>query len=213
MTWLLLVRLLVKLLVDFSNDRIGGAPGLRASNPSIAALLGAFVFPLGFVLIILTNSELATSNMFVMVCLSLPTRTLMPTRILLTDSVYQAYSTAQRRTSIWALTRNWVVSYIFNLAGALFFAGFLAWWSDLLSSDAQKNFAVAGAEERINLASYWSTNFLRGVGCNWLVGLAFFLSIQSKEQVSKIYSIWIPIWAFVGLGLAYLLEYHLSELM
>jgi hypothetical protein len=46
----------------------GGAPGLRASNPSIATLLAAFVFPLGFVLVILTNTELATSNMFIMVC-------------------------------------------------------------------------------------------------------------------------------------------------
>jgi hypothetical protein len=61
-------------------------------------------------------------------------------------------------------------------------------------------YSVASAEGRVNLPSYWSTNFLRGVGCNWLVGLAFFLAIQSKEQVSQIYSVWIPIWAFVGLG-------------
>lgn len=106
----------------------------------------------------------------------------------------------QRRTSIWALLRNWAVSYIFNLAGCLFFAGFLTWWSDTLSSDSQKMYSVASVEGRVNLPSYWSTNFLRGVGCNWLVGLAFFLAIQPKDQVSKIYSIWIPIWAFVGLG-------------
>jgi formate/nitrite transporter FocA (FNT family) len=64
-------------------------------------------------------------------------------------------------------------------------------------------YAVIGAQGRVNVASYWSTNFLRGVGCNWLVGLAYFLAVESKDQVSKIYSIWIPIWAFVGLGFVY----------
>jgi len=46
------------------------------------------------------------------------------------------------------------VSYIFNLAGCLFFAGFLAWWSDSLSSDAQKMYAVASDEGIVNLPSY-----------------------------------------------------------
>jgi formate/nitrite transporter FocA (FNT family) len=46
----------------------GGSPGLRQSNPALATLISAFVFPVGFVLIILTNVELCTSNMFVMVC-------------------------------------------------------------------------------------------------------------------------------------------------
>lgn len=39
-----------------------GSPGLRESNPAIATMLGGFLFPIGFVFIILTNMELATSN-------------------------------------------------------------------------------------------------------------------------------------------------------
>lgn len=45
----------------------GGATGLRENNPSIATLIAAFTFPIGFVLVILTNTELVTSNMFIMV--------------------------------------------------------------------------------------------------------------------------------------------------
>lgn len=155
----------------------GGATGLRASNPSLVTLIAAFTFPIGFVLVILTNVELVTSNMFVMM-----------------------YTTLQRKTTVYDLARNWVVAYIFNIAGALFFAGFLTYWSNTLSTDAETAYAVTQAEGRINLASYWSVNFLRGVGCNWLVGLAFFLATASTEYVSKIYSIWIPIWCFVALG-------------
>lgn len=44
------------------------------------------------------------------------------------------------------------------------------------------------------------SEFSPRVGCNWLVGMAMFLSIAAKDKVSKIYAIWIPIWTFVALG-------------
>ncbi|KAF4432644.1 formate transporter [Fusarium acutatum] len=153
----------------------GGAPGLRESNPSLITLLAAFTFPIGFVLDILTNVELVTSNMAVMM-----------------------YTTLQRKTSLYDLAKNWVVCYIFNLAGCLFFTGVLAWWSDTLNSDAMSSYAVTQAEQRVNIN--WWFNFTRGIGCNWLVGLAVYLATSSKDNLSKIVGIWIPIWAFVALG-------------
>ncbi|KAL7762727.1 hypothetical protein ACKLNR_009262 [Fusarium oxysporum f. sp. zingiberi] len=153
----------------------GGAPGLRESNPSLITLLAAFTFPIGFVLVILTNVELVTSNMTVMM-----------------------YTTLQRKTSVYDLLKNWVVCYIFNLAGCLFFTGVLAWWSDTLNSAAMSSYAVTQAEERVNIN--WWFNFTRGIGCNWLVGLAVYLATSSKDNLSKIVGIWIPIWAFVALG-------------
>jgi formate/nitrite transporter FocA (FNT family) len=56
------------------------------------------------------------------------------------------------------------------MAGCLFVAGFLAWWSDTLSEDAQKAYAVTQAESRVN--QQWSVNFLRGVGCNLFVSVS-----------------------------------------
>ncbi|RKL20506.1 hypothetical protein BFJ70_g13673 [Fusarium oxysporum] len=153
----------------------GGAPGLRESNPSLITLLAAFTFPIGFVLVILTNVELVTSNMTVMM-----------------------YTTLQRKTSVYDLLKNWVVCYIFNLAGCLFFTGVLAWWSDTLNSDAMSSYAVTQAEERVNIN--WWLNFTRAIGCNWIVGLAVYLATSSKDNLSKIVGIWIPIWAFVALG-------------
>ncbi|KAK4955723.1 hypothetical protein LTR10_006662 [Elasticomyces elasticus] len=154
---------------------LSGSPGLRESNPSLAAMIAAFTFPTGFVLIILTNVELCTSNMFV-----------MPFTIL------------QRKTTVWDLVKNWVISYLGNLCGCLFVAGFLAWWTNTLSTPAQQAYAVTQAEGRVNVG--WSVNFLRGVGCNIFVALAMFLALGSNDYVSKIYSIWVPIWAFVILG-------------
>ena len=153
----------------------GGSPSLRQSDPALATLIAAFTFPIGFVLVLLTNVELVTSNFFTM-----------------------TYSTLQRKTTLYDLARNWITCYIFNIAGALFFAGVLTWWSDTLSSDAQSTYAATGAEGRVNVN--WGYNFTRGIGCNWLVGLALFLSTSGRDNTSKIFGIWIPIWAFVALG-------------
>lgn len=154
---------------------LSGSPGLRASNPGLATLISGFTFPVGFVLVTLTNSELCTSNMFVM-----------------------PFTTIQRRTTIWNMSKNLVLSYIVNIAGALFVAGFLGWWSDVLETDTATSYAATQAENRVNVQ--WSVNFLRGVGCNFFVAMAFFLSIGAVEFVSKVYCIWVPVWAFVIAG-------------
>ncbi|RFU36004.1 hypothetical protein B7463_g413, partial [Scytalidium lignicola] len=156
---------------------VSGAEGLRASNPSIATLIASFTFPTGFFLITVTNTELATSSFFIM-----------------------PFAALQRRITIKALLRNWTMGYIFNMCGALFFAGFLAWWTDTLGTAAEQAYTITQAEGRVSIKSYWSVNFLRGVGCNWLVGLATFATIATDDNLTKIYSIWIPIWAFAGLG-------------
>lgn len=152
-----------------------GCPGLRESNPSLATMIAGFTFPLGFVLIILTNSELFTSTLF-----------------------FMTFTTLQRKTTILGTLRVLVTGYVFNFAGCLFIAGFLCWWSNTLSTDPMRSYAALQAEQRVN--EQWSVNFLRGIGCNWFVGLAAFLAMSSNDHVSKIYSIWIPVWSFVILG-------------
>jgi formate/nitrite transporter len=165
----------ISLGAGFDLVLTGGAPGLRSSNPALATLIGAFSFPTGFVCIMLTNMELCTSNMFVM-----------------------TYSTLQRRTTVYDLARNWIVSYVFNIAGCLFYAGVLFWWSDTLNTEAQTSYAVSQAEMRVNVT--WGYNVTRGIMCNWLVGLAFFLATQARDNTSKIYGIWIVVTAFAAMG-------------
>lgn len=41
---------------------------------------------------------------------------------------------------------------------------------------------------------------LRGIGCNWLVCIALYLSAQAKDVASKVIGVWFPIFAFVILG-------------
>ena len=71
---------------------VGGSPGLRQSNPALATLISAFLFLTGFTLILLTNAELCTSNMFTM-----------------------AYLTLIRKIIVSYMFRSWIVSYIGNM--------------------------------------------------------------------------------------------------
>lgn len=51
------------------------------------------------------------------------------------------------------------------------------------------------------LTPTWVQIFLRAIGANWLVCFAVFISISSREVVSKIIAIWWPTMTFVALGL------------
>lgn len=110
------------------------------------------------------------------------------------------YTTLQRKTSLLAMGRVLVESYLYNVCGCLFFAWFLAYWTDSLSTPAEKAFVIAQAEARVLVPNYWSTNFLRAVGCNWLVCLAYFLATGAREYVSEIYAVSFPVCAFGALG-------------
>jgi len=46
----------------------------------------------------------------------------------------------------------------------------------------------------------FSTAFLRGIGCNWLVCLAVWLAIGAEDVIGKIFACWFPIMAFVTIG-------------
>jgi formate/nitrite transporter len=170
-----LAGVFISLGAGFEVSIAGGAPGLRESNPSMAALISASTFPVGFVLIVLTNSELCTSNIFVM-----------------------AYATLRQRITLYDLARNWIISYIFNLAGCLFFAGILFYWAEVLTTDVQTSYAVTQAEVRVNVN--WGYNVAKGIMCNWLVALASFFATQGRDNTSKIYGIWISIVPFASMG-------------
>ncbi len=44
----------------------------------------------------------------------------------------------------------------------------------------------------------FSEILVRAIGCNWLVCLALYLSVQAKDVNSKIWAVWWPIFGFVS---------------
>jgi formate/nitrite transporter len=154
----------------------GGSAGIAASNPGLIKVLGAFVFPVGLVMIVLQGFELVTSNMMV-----------FP----------MAWYT--RSVPAWSLALNWIIVTFGNLVGSLFFAAVLVKYAGIISTEPYMTYAKTFAHKKA-VDPEWHQIFLRGVGCNWLVSIAVWQATGAKETISKVISIWIPIWIFVAFG-------------
>ncbi|KAJ7119001.1 putative formate/nitrite transporter [Mycena epipterygia] len=153
-----------------------GSTTLNQQNPALVKILGGFVFPSGFVLIVMLGLELLTSNMMV-----------FPMAVI------------KRAIPWWSLPVNWIIVTFGNLAGSLFSAALLVRYSGIVSTEPFMSGIVAYAEKKA-VTPEWHQIFLRGIGCNILVCLAVWLASGAKETVSKLIAIWIPIWIFVAVG-------------
>jgi formate/nitrite transporter len=142
---------------------------------SFAGFLGAAVFPLGLILSIIAGGELLTGNMMVVTMAKLA-----------------------GKISMGQLLRNWFWITLSNFAGAVFVAYFFGHVVGLTEEGAflAKTLAIADAK----LKDTFIQAFVSGIGCNWLVGLAVWLSYASDEVGGKIWAIWFPIMGFVAMG-------------
>ncbi|NIF18136.1 formate/nitrite transporter family protein [Pantoea sp. Cy-639] len=147
---------------------------IPAQWASFGNLLGAAVFPIGLILVILAGGELLTGNM-----MSLP------------------LAMFARRISLGAVARNWTLVTLANLLGALF----VAWcFGHLLGLTEGPYLAKTLAGATAKVSADFLHAFVSGIGCNWLVCLAVWLSYASREMSGKILGIWFPIMAFVAIG-------------
>ncbi|WHY70192.1 formate/nitrite transporter family protein [Fictibacillus enclensis] len=142
---------------------------------SFGSFLGAAVFPVGLVLVVLAGSELITGNM-----MSVPM------------ALYA------KRITWKGLLKNWVFVTIANLIGALFVAYFFGHVVGLTETGPFLAKTLAIAQGKLE-ESFFQT-LISGIGCNWLVCLAIWLAYGADDVVGKILGIWFPIMAFVAIG-------------
>lgn len=142
---------------------------------SFGSLIGAAVFPVGLILIVLGGGELITGNMM---------------------SVSIAYFS--KRISLSNLLRNWLWITIANLIGALFVAFFFGHLVGLTEDGPFLAKTAAIAQSKLD--ENFLQTFISAIGCNWLVCLAIWLSYGADDVIGKIAGIWFPIMAFVAIG-------------
>ncbi len=142
---------------------------------SMTKFVFAGLFPLGLILVIIAGAELATGNMMT-----------------------QPMALLNGNIKVTGLLRNWFLVYIGNFIGSIFVAYFLVYLTGLVSAEPWTSFVVNTANAKISLS--WTQAFWRGVGCNWLVGLAIWMSLATDNVSGKIFAIWWPIMGFVAIG-------------
>lgn len=152
-----------------------GFPEITLNNPGLQRMLSGMVFPIGLLLVVLVGAELFTGNNAV----------LIPGFML-------------KKFRLRALLRNWSLVYLGNFIGALFFAYFLIYLTELSAVEPWRSAYVRIAETKVSMT--WLVVFLRGVGANWLVCLAVWMGLSAKTVSGKIMALWFPIFCFVALG-------------
>ena len=149
---------------------------------TLPTLFMGAAFTLGLVLVLIAGSDLATGNMM-----------LVP------------LGAMNGKLSVGDVVRNLTLVLLGNLLGALFVAYFLAVSTGVIgdadsTGSAQLTFARLAeiADGKVSHTP-WEV-FLRGIGCNWLVCLAVWMSLASTSIAGKILAIFFPIMAFVAMG-------------
>lgn len=148
-------------------------------------LVGAAIFPVGFVMLVLLGQELATGNF-----------ALLPMGVM------------AGKVRISGLLRNWAWVYIGNLIGSVLFAAlFYLALTNCGRSDGgalAELFRQAAQKKTLGFmalgASGWATALVRALLCNWMVTLGVVLSLASRSTIGKVIVMWLPITTFFALG-------------
>jgi len=158
---------------------------LVAVSQGLPAIVGALIFPVGFVMLVLLGLELATGNF-----------ALLP------------MAWMEGWIGMGAMLRNWIWVYAGNLIGSclyalLFYAAITNFGSanggamgDLVRQTAVKKtvaYATLGG-------AGWSTAFVKGILCNWMVTVGTILAFASRSTIGKVLAMWLPITTFFAHG-------------
>ena len=154
-------------------------------SQGLPPIVGAILFPVGFVILVLLGMELVTGNF-----------ALLPAGVM------------AGTVRVTKLLRNWGWVYLGNMVGSvlyavLFYLVITNWRTgnggavaDLLKQAAQKKtmaYAALGY-------SGWGTALVKAVLCNWMVTIGAVLALVSRSTVGKIAAMWLPIMTFFALG-------------
>jgi len=159
---------------------------LTAAGQTGVPLVGALVFPVGFVMIVLLGLELVTGS-FAVVTLA---------------GVARLRSASQVVSNL-----GWV--FLGNLLGSLFYGALLyVALTNLrpelpLSGIAAKIASLAEAKTTGYAALGFAgmiTVFVKAVLCNWMVCLGVVMALTSQSTLGKIAAMWLPIITFFGQG-------------
>jgi formate/nitrite transporter len=158
---------------------------LTATMQTNTPMVGALIFPVGFVIIVLLGLELVTGS-FALVPLA---------------AVDGRISWSQVCTNLtWVFLGNLIGSVTY---GWLLYLALTNCGADAPSGIALKIAAIAEAKTSAYAAhgmAGWLAAFVKGVLCNWMVCLGVVMAMVTSSTIGKIAAAWLPIVIFFGQG-------------
>lgn len=145
------------------------------ANASVSKLVGACIFPVGLLMVLVAGSELFTGNNLIIVSV-------------LTGDVKWG-----------AMLKNWVIVYLGNFVGSMLVALLVVYAGQFnLFGGALAVTTISVATGKASLA--FGPAILKGILCNFLVCIAVWISFAAKSVGGKLAGIYLPIMLFVLAG-------------
>ncbi|CAM3590992.1 MULTISPECIES: formate/nitrite transporter family protein [Saccharibacillus] len=158
---------------------------MTASAQTGIPMVGALLFPVGFVIIVLLGLELVTGSF-----------ALIPLAVL------------ERKTTVKAMLKNYGWVIVGHLIGCGLYALAYVFVATKAGSDLSNPLiaTIVGASEAKTTA-YQALGaggmllvFVKAILCNWMVTLGAVMAMTSKSTGGKIAAMWLPILIFFGQG-------------
>ena len=143
-------------------------------------IVGALIFPVGFVMIVLLGLELVTGN-FALIPLGV-----MDGKIKVADLIF-----------------NWSWVFLGNLIGGILYAFLFA---KTLAPAAPLAKMIVGISETKTLGyaklgyDGLVSAFIKAILCNWMVTMGVVMGLTSQSTIGKIAAMWLPILTFFAQG-------------
>ncbi len=141
----------------------------------MAKMITGAVFSVGLMLVVIAGAELFTGNNLMLM------------------------SVLDRNVPLQRMLFKWGIVFLANFIGSVLIAYFMykteLWKGNGFLTGIQ---ALKIANAKVNLS--FCAAFFRGILCNWLVCLAVWMALASREIAGRILAIFFPIMTFVALG-------------
>lgn len=148
-------------------------------------IVGAFIFPAGFVMVTLLSLELVTGSF-----------ALMPIAKL------------RHKITTQKMLHNFSWAFVGNLLGGLFFAVLFTFYiaeTQTVSSNLLIDKIIAVSESKTIAYKQAGTTgmvvlLIKAFLCNWMVTMGVIMSFTSTSTLGKTIAMWLPIFIFFALG-------------
>ena len=154
----------------------GGLGSQVINSATGTSFMGAFVFPVGLILVICTGSELFTGD-----CL-------------------MAMAVADKKITLFCMVKTLLLVYLGNFIGSLFVV-FLSFFGNMPGMFEGRLGEAMAKTASVKTALSPGVSFTKGILCNILVCAAVLIALRTREITGKMLAAYFPVMLFVLCGL------------
>ncbi|OIJ21341.1 transporter [Anaerobacillus alkalidiazotrophicus] len=109
------------------------------------------------------------------------------------NTFYYTYTALRKKMNGIDVVKLLAMSYVGNFLGAICFA-ILIYFTGLFNDHSVNSFLLYVTDQKMNTP--WLELFFRGILCNWLICLAFFIPMTQKDEGAKIFTMVLFVFCF-----------------